>query len=160
MAEIGQAREQHEGPPRHEREEAQALNGVETVLKEASKPSGSYLWLNRLHSQKSWNRLEGTALDETLEGTADELLEKLIAKSKLGSSVRRPFAKYRFQPRYRLPAGIDLLTALDRLLFWSRSEYITDAPSTRVRLEVVLTDTEIQVMDPGQAIAIHKQRLR
>lgn len=135
-------------------------DGVETVLQEAPKPWRTYLWLNRLHSPKSWNRLENTALDEVLEGTADELLEKLVAKSKLGWSVRRQFAKYRSQPRYRLPAGIDLLTALDRLLFWSRSEYVSDAPSTRVRLEIVLTDTEIQVTDPQSAITTHKQRLK
>jgi HEAT repeat protein len=133
-------------------------DGVPAVMEAAPKCTEvSFLWLNRLHAQELWNRLENTTLDQPLEGTLDEILEQLNTKTR--AFLQRWPHSYRYQPRFRIPAGTSLLGVVERLEFWSRSEYLSDGPATRARFELLFISQGIQMTSPENAIANHKYRI-
>lgn len=136
-------------------------DGVDVVLEAAPKcPEANLFWLNRLHSQQAWNRLDNKELDETLEGTLPEILPKLLGKGRVKWVEGSMFHRHRYQPRYRLPAGTSLMAAFDRLQFWSTEEILSDAPPTLVRNEFLLQGDGMSAVSPSEALQRHRSRLK
>jgi hypothetical protein len=122
-------------------------DGVAPALEAAPKVGGAYLlWLNRLRAPEGWKRLEETTLDEALEGTTEELLEKFARKAGLKLEIDAPLHRHLFRPQYRIPDGTSLARALDRIQAWTSSEFLMDSQPSRVRYEILLESDRLRVV--------------